>query len=281
MKYIGAHVSASGGVQEAPINAFNIGAKAFALFVKNQKQWKAPQLKSETISAFKENVLKYGYSFDRILPHDGYLINLGNPDKEKREISISSFIDEAKRCEQLGLIYLNFHPGTHLGKISEDECIKNVINSINFAIKETEFITFVIENTAGQGGSIGYKFEHIKYIINGISDKTRIGVCLDTCHTYVSGYDITTKDKYDETISLFDKIVGLNYLKAFHINDSKNVCGSKIDRHENLGKGVMGLDFLKFIMNDNRFDNMLFILETIDETLWKEEIELLYSFIKN
>ncbi|HOJ63612.1 MAG TPA: deoxyribonuclease IV [Spirochaetota bacterium] len=279
MKYIGAHVKTVGGVQEAPVNAYKIGAKAFALFVKNQMQWKALPFSEKTIKDFKENLEKYGYSVKKILPHDGYLINLGSPDKEKREKSIESFLEEAKKCEQLGLIYLNFHPGSHLGKISEEECIENIINALNFAIKETEFITFVVENTAGQGSNVGYKFEHIRDIINGIIDKNRIGVCLDTCHTYASGYDITTKYKYEETINLFDKIVGLNYLKAFHINDSKKGLGSRVDRHENLGKGIMGMEPFKFIMNDKRFEEMLFILETIDDTLWEEEIKLLYSLI--
>jgi len=278
VKYIGAHVSTEGGVQKAPINAYNIGAKAFALFVKNQRRWEESPLKDETIKAFKDNIEKYGYSTERILPHDGYLINLGHPEKEKREISLRSFIHEAKRCEALSLKYLNFHPGSHLNQISEEECIDNIINSLNHALKETDYIKLVIENTAGQGSNIGYKFEHIKNIIEGINDKNRIGVCLDTCHLYASGYDITKKESYEETIKEFDKTVGLKYLIAFHINDSKKGLGSKIDRHENLGKGTMGLDVFKYIINDRRFEEKIFILETIDESLWKDEIALLYSF---
>lgn len=281
MKYVGAHVKTVGGIFEAAVNAFRINAKSFALFVKNQMQWNVPPLEDDTINKFKENLKKYEYTVDKVLPHNSYLINLGNPYKEKRKKSLDSFLSEAKRCEQLGLIYLNFHPGSHLGQISESECIKNIVECLNYAIDNTEFITFVIENTAGQGGNVGYKFEHIRDIIEGIKDKSRVGVCLDTCHTYTAGYDITIKDKYEETFITFDKIVGLKYLKALHINDSKKGLGSRIDRHENLGKGVMGLDVFKFIMNDKRFDNIPLILETIDDTLWEREIKMLYDFIES
>jgi len=277
MKYIGAHVSASGGVENAPINADSIGAKAFALFVKNQRQWFAQPLSEKSIKLFKENCEKYNYKKEFILPHDSYLINLGNPDNEQRQKSLEAFIDELKRCEQLGLIYLNFHPGSHLKLISETQCIELIVESLNKAISETEYIIPVIENTAGQGGAIGYKFEHLAEIISGVKDKTRIGVCLDTCHTYTAGYDITNIENYTKTFKLFEELVGFNYLKALHINDSKKALGSKVDRHDSIGKGLMNNIVWELIMNDDRLDNMPLILETIDETLWKDEIKYLYS----
>ncbi len=277
MKYVGAHVSSSGGVENSPLNANQIEAKAFALFVKNQRQWIAPPLTDKNIVEFKNNCEIFGYKKEYILPHDSYLINLGNPDEEKRKKSLSAFIDEIKRCEQLGLLYLNFHPGSHLGLVSEYECIELIIDSLNKAISETEYLITVIENTAGQGGAIGYKFEHLSQIINGIDDKNRIGVCLDTCHTYTSGYDITSKESYEKTFDLFESVVGFKYLKGLHMNDSKKELGSKVDRHDSIGKGLMGNEVWKLIMNDKRFDDIPLILETIDETIWKEEIKFLYS----
>lgn len=280
MKYIGAHVSSSGGVENAPLNAFEIEAKSFALFVKNQRQWVSSPLTKENIRQFHINCDKFGYKKEYILPHDSYLINLGNPDDEKRKKSLDAFIDELHRCEELGLIFLNFHPGSHLGLINEEQCIELITDSLNKAIENTNFITPVIENTAGQGGAIGYKFEHLSQIIEGIKDKSRIGVCLDTCHTYTSGYDITTRDNYEKAFKLFDDIVGFKYLKGMHINDSKKELSSKVDRHDSIGKGVMGNQVWGLLMNDDRLDNMPLILETIDETLWKEEIKYLYSLVK-
>ena len=281
MKYVGAHVSASGGVFNAPVNAAGIGAQAFALFVKNQRQWKAKPYDEKTIEKFKENLKNSKIEPKHVLPHDSYLINLGHPDQEKREKSLNAFIDEVKRCELLGLEKLNFHPGSHLKLISEEECLDLIIQSLNTAAKETNNVSFVIENTAGQGSNLGYKFEHLAYIINGVEDKSRVGVCIDTCHMFVSGYDIRTKEAYDKTWDEFDKIVGFEYLQGMHINDSKPDLGSKVDRHHSLGKGKIGLEAFKLIMNDKRMDDIPLILETIDESIWAEEIELLYDMIEN
>jgi len=277
MKYIGAHVSMLGGIENAPINANNIGANAFALFVKNQRQWTAKPLTEKNIQKFKENCKKFSYKSKQILPHDSYLINLGNPDKEKREKSLNAFIDEALRCEQLELKYLNFHPGSHLKKISEVESLDLIVDSLNQAIAKSKNIIFVIENTAGQGTNLGYKFEHLAYIIKKIKDKSRIGVCLDTCHMFVSGYDI--KDKYEEVMTEFGSIVGFKYLKGMHLNDTKKELGSKSDRHESIGKGFIGLEFFKKLMKDKRIDNIPLILETPDSEFWKDEIMLLKSFV--
>ncbi len=279
-KFVGAHVSTAGGVFNAPLNAKKIGARAFALFTKNQRQWKAKPLTEEAVKKFKENLKSVGIKPEHVLPHDSYLINLGSPDKKKREKSLNAFIDEVERCRQLGLRLLNFHPGSSLGKVSEKECLKIVADSINEAISKTEEVILVIENTAGQGSWIGYRFEHLAEIIDMVEDKSRIGVCLDTCHMFAAGYDIRTKEAYEKTMKEFDEVVGFKYLKGMHLNDAKSELGSRVDRHHSIGKGNIGLDAFKFIMNDPRTDNIPLILETIDPSIWKEEIELLYSLIE-
>ncbi len=278
MKYIGAHVSAAGGVENAVKNAVEIGADGFALFTKNQRQWFAKPLSEENIKKFKDYMQEHGFTADAVLPHDSYLINLGHPEVEKREKSLKSFIDEAKRVESLGLKYLNFHPGSHLKKISEEECLDLISDSLNKAIKETDSAVFVIETTAGQGSNLGYKFEHLAYIIDKVTDKERIGVCIDTAHIFAAGYDIRTKEAYEETMKKFDEIIGFKYLKGMHINDSKAKFASRVDRHHSLGKGEIGIDAFKFIMQDKRIDNIPLVLETIEPKIWAEEIKLLRSF---
>jgi len=276
-KFVGAHVSASGGVFNAPLNAMKIGARAFALFTKNQKQWAAKPLDGETIGLFKDNLAQSGIQPCHILPHDSYLINLGHPEEEKREKSLEAFIDELQRCNQLGLDRLNFHPGSHLKQISEEECIDRIALSMNEAIRTVEGVNLTIENTAGQGSNLGWRFEQIAAIIERIEDKSRVGVCIDTCHMFTAGYDIRTRDAYDATWEEFDAIIGFKYLKGMHINDSKPDLGSHVDRHDSLGKGKIGLDAFRFLMNDPRMDDIPLVLETIDETIWAQEIELLYS----
>jgi deoxyribonuclease-4 len=272
MKYIGAHVSASGGVFNAPLNAVEIGATAFALFTKNQKQWKAAPLTSEVIEKFKENCRQYNFKPEQILPHDSYLINLGHPEAEKLEKSRNAFIDELQRCQQLGLIYLNFHPGSHLKQISETESLSRVANSINLALEQTTDVIAVIENTAGQGSNLGYRFEHLAEIIEQVDDKDRVGVCLDTCHTFVSGYDLRGADMCEKTFAEFERIVGFNYLKGMHINDSKTPYESRVDRHAPLGAGEIGWGCFEYIMGDDRFDGIPMVLETTNPELWPEEI---------
>lgn len=279
MKYVGAHVSASGGVENAPLNAHKIGAKAFAFFTKNQRQWIAAPYTEKNIDLFKERCQSFGYSPDQILPHDSYLINLGHPQKEGLEQSRNAFFDEMKRCEQLGLNRFNFHPGSHLNQISIVECLNRIAESINLALDKTSGVTAVIENTAGQGTNLGHTFEQLAQIIDKVEDKSRVGVCIDTAHTLASGYEIRTREAFDETFSKFDRIVGFHYLKGMHINDSKKELASRVDRHDSIGKGVMNMDMFSFIMNDPRFENMPLILETPDELLWAEEIATLYSLI--
>jgi deoxyribonuclease-4 len=278
MKYVGAHVSSSGGVWNAPINAHKIGAKGFAMFTKNQKRWEAKPLDDKTINKFKLKMDEFGYTKDMVLPHDSYLINLGHPEIEKEQKSLNAFIDELKRVEQLGLKYLNFHPGSHLKKISEDECLEKIAKNLNIALKETDSAIAVIETTAGQGSNLGYKFEHLATLIDLVEDKERIGVCIDTAHIFAAGYDIRTKETYQKTMDEFDKIIGFKYLKGMHLNDSKAKFASRVDRHHSLGKGEIGLDAFRFIMNDSRIDNIPLILETINPDIWEEEIKLLYSF---
>ncbi len=280
MKFIGAHVSTAGGVQNAPLNAIKIGAKAFALFTKNQRRWKAKPLDENSIEKFRENLEKSKINTDHILPHDSYLINLGHPESEKRRKSLEAFVDEAKRCEVLGLKMLNFHPGSHLNLISESECLKLIADSINRAIDRTESLTFVIENTAGQGTNVGYRFEHLAEIIDMVDDKNRIGVCLDTCHLFAAGYDIRDEESFKNTMKEFESVVGLKYLKGLHLNDAKSTLGSRVDRHHSIGMGNIGIEAFKLIMNDERFNNIPMILETIDSTIWEEEIKLLYSLIE-
>lgn len=276
MKYIGAHVSASGGVENAPLNAMAIGANAFALFTKNQRQWVSAPLTARSIELFKENCRKGGFLPEYILPHDSYLINLGNPDEEAVQKSRAAFLDEMQRCEQLGLKMLNFHPGSHLNKISVEQCLDEIAANINMALSKTNGVTAVIENTAGQGSNVGNKFEEIRYIIDRIDDKSRVGVCIDTCHTYSAGYDIV--GDYEGVFSEFDSVIGLEYLRAIHLNDTKKPLSSRVDRHETLGDGFLGIDFFKKLMKDTRFDNIPIILETPDESKWVEEIALLRSF---
>ncbi|KAB7886724.1 deoxyribonuclease IV [Poseidonibacter ostreae] len=280
MKYVGAHVSASGGVFNAPINAKAIGAKAFALFVKNQRQWKAKDLETKVIDKWFEELEKSGVQTKHILPHDSYLINLGHPIIENREKSYDGFIHEIERCEILKLDRLNFHPGSHLRKITEDECLDNIAETLNRAIDATNDVKLVIENTAGQGSNLGYKFEHLAHIIDKIEDKSRIGVCIDTCHMFTAGYDIRTREAYDKTWSEFDSIVGREYLMGMHINDSKPELGSRVDRHDSLGEGKIGWDAFKFIMNDDRMDDIPLVLETINEEIWAQEIQALYDLVE-
>ena len=276
MKKIGAHVSVSGGVEMAPVNALGIGADAFALFTKNQRQWVAKPLSVESITLFKENCEKGGFDIRYILPHDSYLINLGHPDREGMEKSRAAFLDEMRRCELLGLKMLNFHPGSHLNKISIEKCLDRIAESVNMTLDKTTGVTAVIENTAGQGSNVGNEFWHLRYIIDKVEDKSRVGVCLDTCHTYTAGYDIV--NEYDRVFTEFDEVVGRNYLCAIHLNDSKKPLGSRVDRHDSIGKGLIGIDFFRRFMQDSRFDDMPVILETPDDTIWRDEIKMLRSF---
>lgn len=277
MKYVGAHVSAEAGVSSAPLNANAIGAKAFALFTRNPSRWKSKPISKEEAQLFKDRCLELGYSAAQILPHDSYLINLGSPDATKLKLSREAFLDEMRRCEQLGLTLLNFHPGSHLNLASPEETLDLIAESINETLDQTEGVKAVIENTAGQGTNLGYSFYQIARIIDGVKDKSRVGVCIDTCHAFAAGYDLSTREGYERTWQEFDETIGLSYLSGMHINDTKRGLGSRIDRHEILGKGALGEDFFKMMMADKRLDGIPLILETPDEERWAEEIAWLYS----
>lgn len=278
MKYFGAHVSASGGIEKAVENAKNIGATAFALFTKNQRQWLAPALTDKQIDIFKATMAEAGYNAHQILPHDSYLINLGHPDEEGLAKSRESFFEEMSRCERLGLDRLNFHPGSHLKRIDEEESLNRIAESINMALERTSGVTAVLENTAGQGSNLGFRFEHLAYIIDRVEDKSRVGVCIDTCHSFAAGYDLRSREACEATFAEFERVVGFKYLRGMHLNDAMRPLGSRVDRHSPLGDGEIGWDCFRYIAEDARFDNIPLILETPDEARWTEEISKLKSF---
>jgi len=278
MKYIGAHVSISGGVENAPLNAGAIGASAFAMFTKNQRQWSAPPISAESAAAFRANCAKFGFQPEYILPHDTYLINLGQPDPEKRKHSLHAFIDEMKRCDQLGLVKLNFHPGSHLKLVTLEEELKLIAENVREAIDTVPNVCAVFENTAGQGTNVGFAFEQIGTMLELTDRPGRMGVCLDTCHTYAAGYDLVSEEGYEKTFADFKRLIGFEYLKGMHLNDSKSVLGGRLDRHNSIGAGELGLDFFRRLMRDPRFDNIPLILETPNEELWPQEISTLKQF---
>jgi len=280
MKYIGAHVSASNGVSQAPINAAAIGARSFALFTRNPSRWQSKPISEKEAEAFKENCNRLGFTPDQILPHDSYLINLGSPDPEGIEKSRASFLDEVNRCSMLGLTMLNFHPGSHLNKISPESCIDRIAESINITLDKTSGVKAVIENTAGQGSNLGFNFEQIARIIDRVEDKSRVGVCIDTCHAFAAGYDLATPDGYNKSWKEFEATVGWQYLSGMHINDTKKGLASRVDRHESLGKGLIGTEFFRMLMNDPHMDNIPLIIETPNEEIWADEIAWLYSLIE-
>lgn len=277
MKFVGAHVSAGARVSNAPVNAHEIGARAFALFTRNPSRWQSKPISDKEAEAFKENCARFGFTPAQILPHDSYLINLGAPDNEKLQMSREAFLDEMKRCEQLGLTMLNFHPGSHLKMMPVDDCLDLIADSINITLEKTTGVKAVIENTAGQGSNLGYSFAQIARIIDRVEDKSRVGVCIDSCHAFAAGYDLSSPLGYEATWKEFDEVIGLQYLSGMHLNDTKKGLASKVDRHESLGKGVLGSGFFSMLMKDPRMDNIPLILETPDESLWAQEIAWLYS----
>ena len=278
MKRVGAHVSIAGGVENAPLNARKIGAKAFAMFTRNQRQWHSAPLTAASIEAFRRNCQEAGFLPGHILPHDSYLINLGAPEADKLEKSRKAFVTEMQRADALGLSMLNFHPGSHLNLTDEDACLRVIAESVNLSLDATAGVTAVIENTAGQGSNLGWRFEHLARIIELVEDKSRVGVCLDTCHLFASGYDLRTSEAFDATLAKFDRVVGISYLRGMHLNDAKQKLGSKVDRHECLGKGMIGIDAFASIMRHPALEEIPLILETPNADGWAEEIAMLYSF---
>jgi len=280
MKFVGPHISIAGGVQNAPVNAVAFGATGFGMFTKNQRQWTAPSYTADALHGFRKALRENGYAAKQVLAHDGYLINLGNPGKEAFEKSYGAFVDELKRCGQLGLTLLNVHPGSHLRQSSEEACMLQIADAVNRAHQETEGVTVVLENTAGQGSNVGWSFEQIAFMIRHVSDKSRIGFCLDTCHAFAAGYDLRTPKAYEETMKTLDRTVGLRYLRGAHLNDAKADLGSRLDRHQSLGRGTLGLEPFAMLMRDERFEEIPLVLETIDESLWAAEVAMLKEMAK-
>lgn len=279
MKYVGAHMSIAKGFHDAVFKSIKMKANAMAFFVQSPRSWNSKPLNESLIIQFKKACQENNINPKKqILVHGSYMTNLSNPEKEKRAMSSSLILEEMKKCELLGIGLFNVHPGSTLGKISKKKAITFLAEEINKLIKKTNSIVFVIETMAGQGNTLGESFQELKNIIDLIEDKTRIGVCIDTCHIYSAGYNIKTKEAFDKVFSSFDKIIGFEYLRGMHLNDSKTPFNSKKDRHEHLGKGSIGLDVFKFIMEDPRFDNIPLIIETPDPNNYPNEIEKLLSF---
>ena len=273
MKYVGAHVSAVGGVENAPVNAHEIGAKAFALFTRNQRQWKSQPLKADSIHLFKERCEAYGYDPGCILPHDSYLINLGNPDAEGLQKSRDAFLDEMTRCEQLGLKMLNFHPGSHV-KQGVEAGITYIAEMLNEILRPDLHTTVLLETMAGKGSEVGRSFEELREILDRVELSDKMGVCMDTCHVWDAGYDIV--NDLDGVLAEFDRIVGLDRLKAVHLNDSMNVRGAGKDRHARIGEGEIGAEALVRVINHPALRDLPFCLETPNELPgYAEEIRFL------
>lgn len=285
-KRVGAHISAAGGVFNSFDNNSAVSGKAFACFLKSQRKWASPPLTDSDVSKFNEKALEFNFDRKFILPHGSYLINLANPDPEMRSKSFDNFIDDLQRCHRFGISLYNFHPGSTVGKCSVSQALDHISESINRAHSVVPDVIVVLETMAGQGNVVGSKFEELRDIIAKVQDKSRIGVCIDTCHIFSAGYDIRSKKAYDKTMEKFDSTVGFKYLKGVHLNDSKTGFNEGKDRHENIGKGKIGLNTFKYIMNDPRFDNIPMVLETpASESdsieIYSKEIELLYSLIDN
>lgn len=281
MGILGAHVSISGGIYKAPERGKEIGCDSIQIFTKNQRQWTAPPLSIKDAIQFKEEMKKN--SIQIAIGHSSYLINIGSPKKETREKSITSLVIELKRSEKLELAALVFHPGSHLGA-GEAEGLKLIAESLNVVLSRVKLrhTMVLLEITAGQGTNLGYKFEHLADIMDLIEvQKDRVGICFDTCHAFSAGYDLRTYEAYNETMDHFNEIIGLDKLKAFHLNDSKFELGAKKDRHENIGEGYIGVEGFRAIVNDTRFNRLPMVLETPGgEEGYKKDLKLLRSLVE-
>lgn len=278
MKYIGAYVSEEPGLATVPARAAALGARAFGITTAPTNVWRAPDPDPEVCSLFRAACAEYGFTTDHILPHAGFLINLCSPDKRKLALSRIALIDEMRRCRLLGLTMVNFHPGATLRAMDDDAACRLIAQSINYVLDKSEGVTAVIENTAGQGSNLGWDFAQIGMMIDGVEDKTRVGVCIDTCHAHAAGYDFTSEEGYRESWQRFDDVIGRQYLRGMHLNDAVRPLGSRIDRHAPIGAGTVGREFFSRLMADPRTDGIPLLLETPDESLWPEEIRTLYGF---
>lgn len=272
MKYLGAHIDNLPRVGEIPLMAKALGASAFAFCPVDPKLWRYPAYPDGEAARFSAECAECGYTPAQILPHASLLLNLCSPDARKLKLSRDSFTEQMRRVASLGLDRLNFHPGSHMRELEEEAALDLVAASINYALERTEGVTAVIENMAGQGSNLGYTFAQLARIIDGVADKSRVGVCIDTCHAFAAGYDMSTPEAYDAAWQEFADTVGFGYLRGMHINDSLKPLASRVDRHASIGKGELGSPFFGLLMADRRLDGIPLILETPDPSLWQMEI---------
>ncbi len=275
MIHLGPHVSIAGGVQTAPQRAIELGANALGLFTKNQRQWSSKPLEPQEIAAFTSRLEESGIRSEHAVIHASYLINIGNPDPEKRRKSLDGLLDECTRAERLGLSLVNFHPGSGMGDLDEDETVSLIAEGCRSILEQTTSAVLVLEATAGQGAHVGYRFSHLGEIVRRAGSPQRMGVCIDSCHIFAAGYDVRSAEAYARTMDEFEREVGFDRLVAIHLNDSKSALGSRKDRHELIGDGTIGLAGLANFVCDPRLAKIPFVLETPDPDRWKEEIELL------
>lgn len=277
---IGAHCSAAGGAYNALLEGHEIGATTIQLFTSNQKTWTGKAISDKDVEKWEETLDSTGIK--KVMSHDSYLINLGSPKPDLLQKSRKAFKEELHRCHKLNIAFLNFHPGAATGS-TEEECLDTIVESVKELEKECEKgpTRLLLEATAGQGTCVGYSFEHLGYLVDRLQDHVPIGVCIDTCHIFAAGYDISSKAGWDATVEEFHKQVGIKHLYAMHINDSKNPCGSRKDRHEHLGKGEIGMDCFKAMMQHPKLRDIPKYLETpMGPSMWINEIKLLREFAK-
>lgn len=272
-RLIGVHLSIAKGIHTVQEQMEMLGCGTCALFLKSQRRYSSPSITSEAAGQFRKHVLHP----EVLVPHAPYLINLGNPDLEEK--SMACLVDDLRRCNALGIRMYNMHPGSDVHK-DRAQCLKRISRCLNAAIAQVPGVVILLENMAGQGNVVGSSFEELAAIIDGVDDKSRIGVCLDTCHMFGAGYDIRMQEGFAKVMRRFDEAVGLGYLKAMHLNDSKECLGSRKDRHESIGKGLIGEDAFRFVMTSEMFEDIPLILETPDQARYRDEIELLKSFAK-
>ncbi|MFQ6616403.1 MAG: deoxyribonuclease IV [Fidelibacterota bacterium] len=280
MGLLGAHVSAAGGVHNAPKRGTDIGADAIQIFTANQNQWFPKQPSEEDTAQFREEMKREP---PRVcVSHASYLLNMGSPENKKLTMSRSAFLAEIDRCDACGIPYFMFHPGSHM-KTDEASCLACIAESIDYCLEKRpgSRVGILVENTAGQGSTVGYTFEHLAFLIEQVQYPDRVGICFDTQHAFAAGYDIRTEKGWNDTLKHFDQTVGLDRIKAVHINDSKRELGSRVDRHENVGKGLLGMETFWCLVNDDRFREIPMILETpaSDPSTYAEELVLLKKLI--
>ena len=283
MPLLGAHMSIEGGLHMAFDRISHVEGKSLQIFSKNQRQWRVPALTFSEIELFIKKREQWGKG--PVAVHDSYLINLANPDATKANRAVGAFAEEIRRADQLAVPYLIMHPGSHVGS-GTDKGLLQLTANLDRAFVEAgnaKSVVVLLETTAGQGTGLGANFEEIAYVMENSAYSKRLGVCFDTCHAFAAGYDIRSAAEYEKTFTAFDKIIGLDRLKFFHLNDSKKGLGSRVDRHEHIGKGEIGLEGFRLLMNDPRFAEHPMVLETPKEKDLKEDIKnlkLLRSLIK-